>query len=194
MRLKKFIFKSVTSTNDVAIRLIRKKSKNLGVIYSKKQTKGRGTHGKKWISKSGNLFISIFFEIKKNYPPFHEFSIINPVIISNTIKKFCKNEKLTFKYPNDIFLNKKKICGILQEVIKKGNKNFLIVGIGINLVSNPKISGIPHSTDIFSETKRKPNITKMIDLIVKSYESFFYNLNMYNFTKFKKKAELMSLK
>ena len=82
----------------------------------------------------------------------------------------------------------------MQEVIKKGKKDFLIVGIGINLVSNPKISSTLKSTDIFLETKRKPNITKMIDLIIKSYESFFYNLNMYNFIKFKKKAELMSLK
>ena len=60
MKFEIFKFKSVTSTNDVAIRLIQKESKNFGVIYSKKQTKGRGTHGKKWISKSGNLFISIF--------------------------------------------------------------------------------------------------------------------------------------
>ena len=64
MKFKIFKFKKVTSTNDVAINLIRKKKKEIGCVYADIQTKGRGTHGKKWISNKGNFFGSIFFPLK----------------------------------------------------------------------------------------------------------------------------------
>jgi biotin-(acetyl-CoA carboxylase) ligase len=82
----------------------------------------------------------------------------------------------------------------LQEVITVDQKKFLITGVGINIISNPDVKNIYKSTNIFLETKQKPNISKMINLIIKSYESFFYDLNMYNFVKFKKQAEFMALK
>ena len=65
MKLKKFHYKNVNSTNDVAIRKI-KKGFNSGIVVSERQKRGRGRYGKKWISFKGNLLLSIFFEIKKN--------------------------------------------------------------------------------------------------------------------------------
>ena len=77
MKIETFKFKSVTSTNDVAINLIKEKKKKIGCIYADIQTRGRGTRGRRWVSVHGN------------YPPFNEFSIINPVIISGVIEHFC---------------------------------------------------------------------------------------------------------
>ena len=57
MKIKLIKFKSVKSTNDIAIQLIKKKKTQPTLISSEKQTKGRGTMGKKWISQKGNLFI-----------------------------------------------------------------------------------------------------------------------------------------
>ena len=96
MKFKIFKFESVTSTNDVAINLIKEKHREIGYIYAKKQTKGRGTYGKDWVSDEGNLFGTIFFPLKDEYPPFNEFSIINPVIISSVIQNFCKKKKYFF--------------------------------------------------------------------------------------------------
>ena len=81
MKFEIFNFKKVTSTNDKAIDLIKKKEKETGCVYAAIQTRGRGTHGKRWISNVGNLFISIFFPIKKNFPTFQEFTIISPIIV-----------------------------------------------------------------------------------------------------------------
>ena len=64
MKFNIFEYEKVTSTNDVAIKLIRQK-KESGCVVSKIQSKGKGTHGKKWISKKGNFFGSIFFPLKK---------------------------------------------------------------------------------------------------------------------------------
>ena len=66
MRLNLIKFGTVKSTNDIAINIIRSKKSNAGIIVSDNQTKGRGTMGKEWVSLNGNLFTTIFFELKKN--------------------------------------------------------------------------------------------------------------------------------
>jgi len=193
MKFEIFKFENVTSTNDVAINLIKEEQKEFGCVYAGIQTKGRGTHGRKWISNKGNFFVSIFFPLKNNYPPFNEFSIINPIIISGVIKHFCEKKNIKLKFPNDIFVNRRKICGILQELITINSKKFLIIGIGINIVSNPKINNKYQATNILLETKKKPTIKEIIDLIISSYEKFFIDLNSYNYGRFKKRANLMAL-
>ena len=62
MKLKKYQFKKVKSTNDVAIKKIKSGIKS-GIVLTETQTKGRGQYGKKWISLKGNLLMSVFFEI-----------------------------------------------------------------------------------------------------------------------------------
>ena len=193
MQFEIFKFENVTSTNDVAISLIKEKKEEKGCVYAGRQTKGRGTHGREWVSDEGNLFISMFFPLKKNYPPFSEFSIINPIIISEVIKYFCKGKNITLKFPNDVFVNGKKICGILQELITLNSKKFLVIGIGMNIVTNPNINKEYQATNILVETKLKPEIKEILNLIISSYERFFINLNSYNYVDFKQKADFMAL-
>ena len=193
MKFKIFKFKSVTSTNDVAINLIKEKQKISGCVHADKQTKGRGTHGKKWVSEKGNLFVSMFFPLDKNFPPFNEFATINSIIISNVIKKLCNDKKITLKFPYDIFLNKKKICVLLQELITLKERRFLIIGIGINIIKDPKIKEKYQSTSIFMETNTKPSVSKVVDLIISSYENFFIELSSYKYENYIKSAESLSL-
>jgi len=193
MKFEIFKLKSVTSTNDEAVNFIKNKKREIGCVYAETQTKGRGTQGKRWISEEGNLFGSIFFPLKKEYPPFNEFSIINPVLISKVIEKFCSEKKITLKWPNDVFIEGKKICGILQETIVNNNTKFLIIGIGINLTTSPYVNPNYRTTSIFEETKKKLTNKEIINLLVESYEKFFVNLNMYNFSNFKIKADLMAV-
>ena len=98
MKFEIFKFRNVSSTNDVAINLIKNKKKKLGCVYADEQSSGRGQNGNKWISNKGNLFMSIFFPLKKNYPPFNEFSIINPIIISDIVKNYCSAEEYHQQY------------------------------------------------------------------------------------------------
>ena len=193
MKFKIYKFGRVTSTNDMAINLIKEEKKESGCVCADSQTKGRGTHGRKWISDKGNLFISIFFPLKDSYPSFNEFTIINPIIISGVISHFCKKENVNLKFPNDILVNRKKICGILQELITSNSEKFLIIGIGVNIVSNPTTNKKYKATNILLETKKKPEIEEILDLIIASYEKFLVDLNSYNYKHFKKKADLMAL-
>ena len=70
MILKTFKFKKIKSTNDTAIKKIKKGIDN-GIVISLEQTKGRGQYGKQWISKKGNLFVTIFYKIKNSLESFY---------------------------------------------------------------------------------------------------------------------------
>ena len=139
MILKLIKFNCVKSTNDEAIKIIRSGKKYQGIVISNLQTKGRGTMGKKWISYNGNFFASIFFELKKSMPDFKEFSLINPVIIKKLLNEYSSHE-VKIKWPNDLMIKNRKVCGILQELITFEKKFFLIIGIGINTIRSPKNS------------------------------------------------------
>jgi len=193
MRIKIFKFKKVTSTNDVAINLIKKKNKTVGCVHASEQTKGRGRYGKKWISNKGNLFVSFFFPIKKNIPHFKYFIIINSFIVSRVLKNIYNINDIKIKLPNDILIKKKKICGILQEIITFKKKEFFIVGIGLNTQSNPFIKKYK-TTNLFKETEKNIKVQEIIKLIAAAYENFFLNLNLKKYNKYKKKADLFASK
>ena len=166
MKIKKFIYKKVNSTNDLAIKKI-KQGYRRGIIISEKQKKGRGRHGRKWLSFKGNLFLSIFFKInkKKSIEKINQF---NRDIIKKILTKLFKI-KISIKLPNDLLIDKKKICGILQETIFFNENKFLIVGIGINLVKNPFINDYP-TTNLLKETGLKIKNEKIASIIKKNYE------------------------
>ena len=63
----------------------------------------------------------------------------NCTIVKNALEKYTE-EKITVKRPNDILIKKKKISGILQEIIFFSGKKFIIIGIGVNVSASPKIN------------------------------------------------------
>ena len=96
----------VKSTNDEAIKLIKKNKTKIGILLAESQDKGRGTMGKKWVSLRGNLFLSIFFQIDFNKIKLNQITILNPHIIKNILRKYSKY-KIQIKKPNDILIKKK---------------------------------------------------------------------------------------
>ena len=179
MKFKVYKYKKLKSTNDQAINIIKNKNIKYGYIFSDIQTSGKGTFGKKWISLKGNFFGSIFFPLKEGYPSYDEFAQICPILIYNAIKSFCMNSKLSIKWPNDILIKKKKVCGILQEVLEKNNIKYLVIGTGINLISHPDKKYI-NATNIFNETNVKIKKKKLINKIIELFENFLSNLNNRN--------------
>ena len=104
MNFNIYNYNKIPSTNNEAIKLIKKKNMKQGLVFSKIQTNGRGTRGKKWISKSGNFFGSIFFQLKKNTPKFYEFSVITPVLITKK-RTEKKSRDLCAHHPNIMYMN-----------------------------------------------------------------------------------------
>ena len=161
-------FKKVKSTNDEAIKIIRSRKNKQGIIVSNLQTKGKGTMGKKWVSLKGNIFASVFFELKKNMPNYKEFSLINPLIIARILTKYTSFQ-VKIKWPNDLLIKSRKVCGILQELIKIDNKSFLIIGIGINTLKSPnnvKLKAI----SLMECSHKKINNREILSNLKKNYE------------------------
>ena len=158
MKLKKFKFKKVKSTNDTAIRIIKESNYNTGMVIAEIQTKGRGRYGRKWTSSKGNLFVSFFNELSKTNLSINTITKINCLLVKKLLSSFT-SKKILFKKPNDLLIDKKKISGILQEVIFVRDKKFLITGIGINIKKNPIIRNYP-ATNLQEVTKK--SISKLI--------------------------------
>ena len=168
MKFKIFRFKKVNSTNNTAIRIIQNSDLNYGMIISEMQNNGRGQYGKKWISYKGNLFISFFYNLENFTVSVKQLTKINCLLVKKLLSLYCKN-KIIFKKPNDLLIDRKKICGILQETLIKLNKKYLIVGIGINLIKNPYINNYP-TINLLDLTKKKILKSKIENEIKKIFE------------------------
>ena len=169
MKFKVFRFKKVESTNNSAIRIIKNSNVNYGMIISNEQKKGRGQYGKKWISYNGNLFVSFFFRLNNLNSSLKQITKINCLLVMKLISIYYK-KKIILKKPNDLLINKKKICGILQEKISKLNKRYLVVGIRINLIKNPKLKNYP-TTNLSELLNKKVSKSKIEKQIKKIFET-----------------------
>jgi len=168
MKFKTFRFKKVESTNNSAIRIIKNSNIDYGMIIANKQNNGRGQYGKKWISYNGNLFISFFYKLDNLNVSLKQITKINCLLVKKLLSMYYNN-KIIFKKPNDLLINKKKICGILQEKVSKLNKKYLIVGIGINLIKDPNLRKYP-TTNLSELLKKKVSKNKIEKQIKKIFE------------------------
>ena len=168
MKFKKFKFKKVKSTNNTAIRIIKETKYKLGMIIAEEQINGRGQYGRKWISSKGNLFISFFNDLNKKNLSIKAITKINCLLVKKLLSSFT-NKKILFKKPNDLLIDKKKISGILQEIIFVRDKKFLITGIGINIKKNPIIRNYP-TTNLQEVTKKSISKLKVENKLKQLFE------------------------
>ena len=151
---KTFYYASTISTND-DIWKIFKKEKNEGiVVIANEQMKGKGRGNKNWFSKKNKSIICSFL-IKEKFlqKKLNLHSILIPVGVILGIKKTI-NKIFSIKWPNDIVLKNKKICGILIETKKYNNITYLNIGLGINVNES--------DTDFPTEIKTKAISIKTI--------------------------------
>ena len=93
MKIKIKKFKKVRSTNDIALKLIKKNILEPTLITTDNQTNGRGRAGKKWVSNKGNLFFSLFFKFDQKKIDFKQFAILNALILKHVISKTISRGK-----------------------------------------------------------------------------------------------------
>ena len=185
MKIKIKNYKKVKSTNDVAMKLIKRNILEPTLITTEKQTNGRGRIGKKWISLKGNLFITLFFKFDQKKINFKQFAVLNAFLLKKVISNII-SKKIKIKWPNDLLFNKLKFCGILQEVIKFDNFDYLIVGIGLNTNVVPQNKSFK-STCLKNILNKKIDNQKILKKIVIAYEKFLGEKNKLSFSDLKMK-------
>ncbi len=185
MKIKLKKYKKVKSTNDTALRLIKKNDTYPMLITSEEQTNGRGRMGKKWISQKGNLFISLFFKLDQKKINYKQFAALNAFLLKKVVSRNI-SKKIKIKWPNDLLFNKKKLCGILQELIRFNNLDYLIVGIGLNTNIAPENKSFK-STCLKNILKKKVNNQKIMKDILIAYEKLLSEKNKFSFVDLKRK-------
>ena len=178
MKIRKFNFKKVNSTNNTAIKVIRNSNLNYGMIVSETQKNGKGQYGRKWISYKGNLFVSFFFNLDRFDLTIKQLTKKNCMLVKKLISNFYK-KKIVFKAPNDLLINNKKISGILQESITINDYRYLIIGIGINIIKSPNIRNYP-TTNLFELLGKKIDYKLITNLLRSIFEK-----NILKYYKFK---------
>ena len=124
------VFDTISSTNDYLLRKEKNKNKDIKICIAEEQTKGRGRRGKSWISpKFKNIYFSLNSYLKKE--DLSGLSIAVALSISKVLTKI--NVMSLIKWPNDLLVGNKKICGILIETAKVGELTKVVIGIGINV-------------------------------------------------------------
>ncbi|QTA37672.1 biotin--[acetyl-CoA-carboxylase] ligase [Thermosipho ferrireducens] len=126
---KILIFNKIDSTNEY-LKENYKKLPNGTVVVATTQTNGKGRYGKNWASPEGGLWFSILLKPRKPQPG-DFYTKISSLALINILKKYGINARI--KWPNDIYVNKKKLCGILTEAVYKGELEAVIIGIGLNV-------------------------------------------------------------
>ncbi|MCP6718577.1 MAG: biotin--[acetyl-CoA-carboxylase] ligase [Patescibacteria group bacterium] len=125
MKIKKL--EKVSSTNALAK---KEKGEPWLVLWAKEQTAGYGRKKDYWFSPSGGLYFSVILP-KTSIEDLQTLTILAAFVIAKTIKKNF-NLECFIKLPNDVYVNGKKIAGVLTENVLSNNVRFSVMGIGLN--------------------------------------------------------------
>lgn len=171
---------SVDSTNSYGKRMAEDDFTDGTVIIAEEQTSGRGRLGRSWVSPKGKgIWMTIMLKPDIKPDQASQITLIAAMAVLKGIKAICDMD-IMIKWPNDIVVNGKKICGILTEMGAEIEKiNYLCVGIGIN-VNSDKSDFTDKAVDIATSIKiakgvtveRKKLIAKVLDVFESYYSAF----------------------
>lgn len=172
-------FDRIDSTNVKAKELAAEGIKEGTVVISEEQTMGRGRLGRKWVSPKGKgIWMSIILTPDINPIDASKVTQIGAAAVWKALKEVGVDAYI--KWPNDIVLNRKKVCGILTEMSGELNRiNYLVIGIGINVNINSEefpeeIRNI--ATSIKAEIGHTVSRKFIVAEILNNFEEFYDEL------------------
>lgn len=147
--------KTVDSTQNVAFNILHKNDDNI-VIVSEAQTEGRGRFKRQWLSpKSSGLYMSLVLRPNIKHSDMITFNLFLSLAISQTIRE-TTGLNSGIKWPNDIYINDKKVCGFLTEIVSEDDTvQTIICGIGINIEPSHDLETLDTATSLNGELSPK---------------------------------------
>lgn len=170
-----YSFDTLDSTNDVAKEYANNNCPDGTIIIAEQQKNGKGRLGRSWTSSPyQNITFSIV--LRPNLAP-HQLSIITLIIglaVCKAIRSISKCDAM-IKWPNDIIIGNKKICGILTEISAEAEQiNYIVCGIGINVNCSFSFEDIAYkSTSLFMETQRVYKRKRIVQVLLAEIEKVY---------------------
>ena len=168
-----YVYKEVRSTNTIAKFLSINDCDDGTVVISEKQTDAKGRSGKSWASPLGGVWLSIILKPILDHSKLPLITLATGVAVAKTLEKIGV-ENPEIKWPNDIMIGDKKVCGILTEAVTKFNTiENVIVGVGID--ANLNVSDFPEelqygTTTLKEALGREGNENLLIKIFLEEFE------------------------
>lgn len=172
----------LSSTNDF-IKEQHESLENYTIVTANYQTNGKGRLSRTWEAiKSNNILMSVLVKEFKNRKDINKLSLVASMSVHKFLSKYLKN--LYIKWPNDILVDNKKICGILLEGKINNNVQMVVIGIGININQikfSEEITAL--TTSLRKELDQEFNIDILIkelsDLLINDIDDFLNGNNAF---------------
>ena len=163
-----YFFENVSSTNE---KLKEFSSSDGLTVISREQKSGHGRQERVWQSDKGGLYFSFYTSFKDNIPPL----LITPACALGVALALSEYGDCKIKWPNDIVLNGKKICGIISHASIADSKICdICVGIGVN-VNNESFKNLPYASSLKAQCGKTLDENYVFCKILKSIEDIFLN-------------------
>ena len=167
-------FKEIDSTNNY-LKNSYKLLDNFTFVVADYQSQGKGRNDRTWVSEEGqNLMFSFLIKDPALLKKFSALSIISAIEVAKLLESY-KFKGVSIKWPNDVFINDKKVCGILLEgqILE-----YLVVGIGLNVNQKSFPDGLRRpATSLSLEAKQDFDIEKLEKELFSSIVKNLSNLN-----------------
>jgi BirA family biotin operon repressor/biotin-[acetyl-CoA-carboxylase] ligase len=146
-------FREIGSTMDAARELAKKGAKEGTIVIAEAQTHGRGRLSREWLSPEGGIYFTIVLRPRISPADAPRINLMASVAVAATLRKFF-GLKAELKWPNDVLIGGRKVCGILAEMDAEIDAvNFVNVGIGIN--ANSSVAGFEKTATSLKDTLGK---------------------------------------
>jgi BirA family biotin operon repressor/biotin-[acetyl-CoA-carboxylase] ligase len=162
-------FDSIDSTNLEAMRQARAGAPDGLCIVAREQTKGRGRLDRSWQSpKDAGLYCSLVLRPKLEIAVWPLITLMTALAVSDALMKAC-SLRADIKWPNDLCVNDRKLCGILAETVDTEIGSAAILGIGINLKADSLPATVSDlATSVEAATGAQPDSTRVLTELLKA--------------------------
>jgi len=170
-------FPSVTSTNDVAKARASEGAGDGLVVIAGEQTAGKGRLKRRWQTPAGNIALSVVLRPKTAILP-SMIMLASLAVVRST--EAVTGLKAGIKWPNDVLINGKKVCGILIENdFRSREVNYCVIGIGINVALKPEsVSEIQYpATSLSAEAGRDISRPDVIRRLLAEMDELYFSLS-----------------
>ncbi len=164
--------KRTSSTMDLAARLAKQGAPHGLVVVADEQTAGRGRHGREWVSAPGrDLLASVLFRPRPAILPEIQFVA---ALAAVEVVRATTGQSPSIKWPNDIRVDGKKVCGILLESREDSQGLAAITGFGINLHTSTTVHpDLPPAASLSELSGKQIDRDYALKLLVRSADAFY---------------------
>ncbi len=175
-----FFYKpEVDSTNlwakEVMVRFVKP-----SLFFTDRQSAGRGRLGRQWESTPGkDIAFSLGLPMNTDVCHYYQYTVLMALAVRSILAASLQTD-VKIKWPNDIYINNKKICGILTEMLTEENRlKTLIIGVGININSEPKL---PHATSMITISGREYDRHIILSEIINTFFKLMETMDTQGFS------------